>query len=118
MEVLGGHGALHLKLGSQETDSLFVQWRKEDDYQKRLAVLLAEIRGRPAVPSVVTVNLLPLLEDLCRLYFMSNRSYWWPKFHFEARVWERQNLLAGWQNLEIFSMRISVRPSSYCVFPD
>lgn len=48
-------------------DSPFVQCLEEDDYQKRLAVLLAEVRSRPEVPSAVANDLLALLEYLSQV---------------------------------------------------
>lgn len=73
---------------------------------------------RLKVPSVVTIDLLELLENLCRLYSVSNRSYWLREFHFEARMRKNQKLLAEWQNVELFNTRTSERPSYDCIFPD
>lgn len=72
----GGRGALELQAACQKVVSPFVRCREKDDYQKGLETLLAEVRRRPKVPSVVTIAALELSENLFRLYFISNRAYW------------------------------------------
>lgn len=107
MKHWDGHGALQQKAPCQKINSPFFRCREEDDYQKSLAVLLAEVQRRLEVPSVVAIDVLALPEDLSQLYFVSNRAYSSRELHFEAQVREQQNLLAGWRNVELFSMRIS-----------
>lgn len=98
-------------------DSPLVQCREEDGYQKKLATLLAEVDRCPKVPRALAGDLLALSEDLGRLYFILNGFYSSRELHFDARVWERQRCFAGWENVDLFSMRIFDRRKWYCVFP-
>lgn len=95
----GSRGALHLKTVCQELNSPFLRCREKDNYQKRLADLLAEICRRSEEPSVVAVDQLALPEELRWLYFVSNWDYWWREFYSIARVRERLKLFARWQCL-------------------
>lgn len=63
----GSRRALPLKAACQQIDSHFVCCRGEDDYQKGLAVLLAEVRRRPKVPSLVAFDLLEIQEVLSEI---------------------------------------------------
>lgn len=54
----------------------FVRCRKEDEFQRRLTGLFADICSRPDVPIVVATDLLVLPDDLGRLYFLASRAYW------------------------------------------
>lgn len=90
-----------------------VQCWEDHNFHKWLAVLLAEEQRRPEVPSVVSVDLLALPEDLRQLYILSNRTFWLREFGFEAQVREWPNLLAGCRNVELFSICTSERPSCY-----
>lgn len=70
-----GRDASTLKAECREMDSPFVRCREEDDYQQRLEALLAEVRDRFTVPTLVATDLFCLAEDLCHLYFVANSSY-------------------------------------------
>lgn len=70
--ALGGHGSLHLQVDYQKMDSPFVRCAEEDDYQKMLATLLADVNRRLEVPNVPAVILLVLWGSFVRLYLMSN----------------------------------------------
>lgn len=52
-------------------DSTFSRCLKEDGYQRRSAALLAAVRRRPAVPTVIATDWLSSTEDLGHLYFVS-----------------------------------------------
>lgn len=62
-------------MACRELGSSFIRCREEDDYQKKLATLLAEIRRLAKVPRVDAINLLAFPENLGRFYFISNRVY-------------------------------------------
>lgn len=98
-------------------DSPFILCREEDGYQQRLAALLVEVRRRSAVLTLAATDLLCFTEDLWLLYYVADRSYWAKEFHFEAPVRDRQGLLAGWQNVGLFSMRVSDHAKHYCQVP-
>lgn len=51
-------------------DLSFVWCQEEDDHQKRLATLVAEVSCRSEVPRVVTADSLTFPEDLDRFYFV------------------------------------------------
>lgn len=57
-----------------DTDLSFARCREEHEYQRRLAGLLADVRRRPEVPTIVATNLLVLLEDLGKPYFLTRRA--------------------------------------------
>lgn len=105
-----GRGASGLRAARSELDSPFVRCREADEYQRLLAGLLADVRCLPGVPTLVATDLFVFIEDLKRLYVLANRAYWTWWFYFEARVRERQKLLAGWHNEELSILRISDRP--------
>lgn len=92
-------------------DSAFVRGREKVDYQKRLAVLLVEVCHRLEVPRDVANDPLALMEDFSLVNFVSNRFYWSREFHSKVGVRGQQYLLAGWQSIELFSMRTFKRPS-------
>lgn len=52
-----GRGALVLQEACREMKSPYVRSHVEDDYQKRLATLLAKVRRHSEVPGVVAVVL-------------------------------------------------------------
>lgn len=60
----GARGALTLKTAYREMDSFFVLCREENYYQKWLVTPLTELRRRPAVWTVLTLDVLCLREDL------------------------------------------------------
>lgn len=97
-------------------DSLFVRSLEEDDYQRRLVVLLAEVRRRPEAPSVVDVHRWALPYGLSQVYFVSSAAYRLRELNFKARIQEWKNRLAGWKNVEHFGMRTFERPSFYYIF--
>lgn len=66
---------MQLKAACEEMDSPFIRRQEENDYQKRLEVLLAVVRRRPELPSVVAFDWLALLQDLSQVYVMSNQPY-------------------------------------------
>lgn len=72
---------------------------REDDYQKRLAAWLAELRCRLEVPIVVTVYMLALPEYMYWFYFVSNRIYWSCQFHFKKHNREHEKCLLGGRSL-------------------
>lgn len=67
--------------------SPFFLCRKEDDYQKRMDTLLAEVYRRQEVPSVVATDSLVFANNIGCFYFMSVRTHRLSEFHFEERVW-------------------------------
>lgn len=79
-------------------------------------MLLADVRRRPEVRIVVAVDLLVFLEDVSQVYFVINRAYWLREFHLEVWARQWQNLPAGCQNAELFSVRTSERSCGYCLF--
>lgn len=107
-----------LMMACREMNSASFQCREEDDYRKSMTVSLGEVSRRPEVPSVIADDLFGFPEDFSQVYLVFNQAYWLVEIHLEARVRERQHLLAGWHNVERFGMRTSERPSSYCLHPD
>lgn len=61
--------------GNLAGESPFARCREKDDYQKILAVLLADVQHRPKVPNVVAIDLLALPDDVSKVYFTCNRAY-------------------------------------------
>lgn len=59
-------------------DRFFVRCRKEDEIQRRLTCLQANVRRRPVVQTTIANHLLVLPEDLRRLYMIVKRVYWTP----------------------------------------
>lgn len=94
----------------------FCQLSGEEEYQCRLAGLLADVRRLPEVPNIVATDLLVLAENLVRLYVLARRTNAEREFYFEERVCKRQQLFAGWQNVERFILQISDWPVYYCRF--
>lgn len=70
-----GHSASTQTAECREINSPFVQCCKEDEYQQKLTGLLAEVRHRLAVPTLVAVDFLSLAEDFGHVYLVTNRSY-------------------------------------------
>lgn len=90
-------------------DSPFVRFPEEDGYQQSLAALVAEVRRRSTLPTLIATDLLCLAESLGPLYFVSNHPYWAKEFHFEARVRDHEGLFTGWGNVDLFIRRVSDR---------
>lgn len=67
--------------------------------------LVAEVCCSLEVQSCVAPYFLALPEDVCRLFFVSNRSCWSRQLYFEARVREHETMSEEGQNDELFSMR-------------
>lgn len=86
----GGRNASGSQVACSEIDSLFVRCRKEGDYQRRLAGLLANVRRQPEVLTLVAIDLSVLPEDLGWSYVLARRAYWVQEFQFEVHVQERQ----------------------------
>lgn len=78
-----------------EIGSRFVWCQKEDGYQQRSAILLAEGRRRTAVPTLVATDVLRLFEDLQHLYLETNRPYGVKEYHFKTRLRDQQGLFEG-----------------------
>lgn len=76
-------------------DSLFLRCREEDDYQRRLADLLADVHHRRELRTIEGTELFVLLQYLRRLHFLARSAYWARAFHFKARVLEGQKLFVG-----------------------
>lgn len=68
---------------------------REENYQKRLALLLAEVRRRPEVSTVVPPGLLALPKRCEHLYCVANQLYWAHKSFFESCDPEREKILRG-----------------------
>lgn len=58
---------LILKITCEEMGSLFIRCREENKYQKRMTALVAELRRRPTVPSVLATDLVSLAEAFGRV---------------------------------------------------
>lgn len=110
----GGCGTSTLKAEHPEMDSTFVRCHEKEGYQQSLAALLFETCYRSTVPTAVAAFLLCLKNDSGHLYFVTNQSYRPKKFHFETRVCSRQSIFAGFQNVELFSMRVLTSDKYYC----
>lgn len=91
-------------VASDEMDSLFVRYREDKGYKRRLALLLAGVCQRSEVSTVVSPNLLAFPEDFGHLYYVSIRSYWVHDFYFESHVRECRKISGGWHNIELFSV--------------
>lgn len=95
-------------------NSAFSRWSKEDGYQKRLSIVRANVLCRTKVPRFVAIGLSSLSKNLGSLYLISALAWWSLKFHFEALLQKRQKLFVGWQNAELFNMRVFERAKCYC----
>lgn len=109
-----GRDASTVEAACCEIDSLFVRCHEMYGYQSRVAALLAELRRRCTVPTLVATDLLCLLEYLVHPHFIADRSHWRTGFPFDASVWVGKGLFAAWQNVELVSMRVSDRAKYYC----
>lgn len=112
-----GRRACTPKAACHRMDFPFVQSREEDWYQQRLAALSADVRRRSALPRLVATELLYLAYGLGHLYFAINCPYWVKDFHFDVLVRDHQGLFTGWQDIEIFNMRVSDRAQYYSRVP-
>lgn len=70
---------------SAEMD-FFVRCNVEDGDQRRLALMISEVRRCPKVLNVVSPDLLALSKDFGHSYYGANRSYWAREFYFESHV--------------------------------
>lgn len=70
-----GRGAPDLQAACHEIYPPFVRCHEEDDYEQNLATLLAEMCGRPYVPTFEAADVLKLPEHLGHLYFLANRAH-------------------------------------------
>lgn len=68
--------------------------------------MLAEVRCRFIVQTLVAIDLFRCAAGMSHVYNISNRSYRAKAFLFEARLRDRQKLFAVWQNVELFSMPV------------
>lgn len=73
----------------------FVRSWGDDDYERQLAGLLADVRRRPYVLTPVATALLLLPENFRLSYFLIGRPYCARESHFEATVCKRQQSFAG-----------------------
>lgn len=60
------------------------------------------------------MDLLCLPQHLRLVYLVANRAYWSREFQIEAHILCQQGVFAGWQNVEMFSVRVPDRPNYYC----
>lgn len=65
----------------------------------------------------MAIDLSCLAEDLGHLYLVAHQPYRTEEFYFVARVLDCQELFAGLQNSELFSMRVSDPTKYYCQVP-
>lgn len=75
--------------------SVFVQYRKKDDYPHQLALLLAVEGSCLKGPTAGWSDLLIMLERLGHLYYVSSRSYRARKFEVESCGGKGQKVF-GW----------------------
>lgn len=94
-ESIGSTGGVVVLPGSRtacsEMDPPFVRFRKEDEYQRRLPGLFADVRHRPKEPALLATDLLVPPEDLGRLYILTRRANWAQEIHFEPLERIRDN---------------------------
>lgn len=91
-----GRGAVKLKTACRKMDYPYVRCWKRNDYQQRLAALLAGVHPYPTVPTAVITDLLCLPADLKHFYFVGICAYWLQEFYFEARSRSRRSAFSGW----------------------
>lgn len=60
---------------SVEMDSSFECCRDEKVYQRQFVLLLAEVRRRPELPTVVSLDILAFSKDFGCMYYEGNRLY-------------------------------------------
>lgn len=80
-------------------DSLFVRCRDENGYQRRLDLLLADVRRRTKVCTVVLPDSLTLFVYFGQFYYVERRSYWACEYYFESYVYERQKIFGAWHSV-------------------
>lgn len=95
------------KAACHEIYSPFVQGQEDVEYELGLLAALAHKRFWFTELTVVATNLLWLPKYSVYFYFVANRSCCANEFHIGARVLNRQQQFAGWQNVECFSMLVS-----------
>lgn len=93
--------------------------------------LVLSVSGGKRVPKTLggsTRRIAPVINSNCccgrgsvssfrslGAYLLFRQSYLLVReFHFEARIGSSQWVLAGWQNMEMFSARVSVHPQYCC----
>lgn len=72
----GDHGALELHCSSSETYYRFILCRKEADYEKQLASVLAWMRKQGELPSRASSKYLALSVPADGLWFVHCHDYW------------------------------------------
>lgn len=73
MKNCGGHDGLELLAASAKMDSPFLRRSDEYSYQRRLALMLAAVRQRPEIRTVLSSDLMTLSEDFGPLCHTDNR---------------------------------------------
>lgn len=77
----GACRALKYRTACRETDSPFTRCREENEHQNGSRLYLAELHGRPTVPTVAGKDLLCVPEDLEHFYSVTNHACWSREFH-------------------------------------
>lgn len=95
LKHLGRWGAFDSCTACLELDTPFVRDAEEVAYQLQIAVLLADLWLRKAVPTVANVAISCVHEDLRQLWLVVIRRYRAHEHHFETRLGVQHYLLVG-----------------------
>lgn len=109
-------GLLWLSAASADMESPLVRCREEEGYQRRPALLLAEVLQSPKVLTFVTPDLLVLPKNFEHLYLAMNHSYWALEFYLVNREWGCQKIVGGCNNVVAFSVPAWNHVEYYCGF--
>lgn len=89
-------GLLDIVVGWADMDSHFLCCSEEDGYQRRLTLLLMEMRRNLERPTVVSPDLFPLPEDNARCFIWRMLCTTQAKYTWGLTFVNTGNILGGW----------------------